>query len=336
LSGSNPTPTDIARLGAAGDWVQRLYRSSDPAVVEEWMRWCGEDPRNFIAFEQMQVVWEGFPQPVAAPATAPAFMAQPHGPLTRRNWLLGLAAGVLVMVGAIGWLAQRYSQVQSWVTAPGEQYRDTLPDGSHLDLAPDSRLSIRFSLLEREVRLERGEAYFGVAHNALRPFVVTAVGLTATAVGTAFDVRTGPDATAVTVSAGWVRIAPVAYNDRADVAAAPFRAHAGQRVTLLAAAKRLSVAQVDLGAAESWRNGVLEFVGQPLQDVVGEVDRFVKRRIILAASLQNLRFTGTVSPGKLEDWLEALKLIYAVEVVDEGTNGIHILAHGHDSARKRR
>jgi ferric-dicitrate binding protein FerR (iron transport regulator) len=37
------------------------------------------------------------------------------------------------------------------------------------------------------------------------------------------------------------------------------------------------------------------------------------------------RFTGTVSTRRVQDWLDALKQIYSVEVVKEKSNGIEIL-----------
>jgi ferric-dicitrate binding protein FerR (iron transport regulator) len=73
---------------------------------------------------------------------------------------------------------------------------------------------------------------------------------------------------------------------------------------------------------------MLEFVGQPLEAVVEEVDRFVNRRIILASALQGTRYTGTVSPANVSDWLEALQQIYSVQVIDEGADEIRIQLRG--------
>jgi len=329
MSKLDPTAAEIARLQAAGDWVQRLDGSSEPTLADEWMAWCGRDPLNFSAFEEMQRVWGGFPRAPAASGTAAAITPRR---VARRNVWLGFAAGVLLAVGAIGWVAQGHMRSQAWNTEPGGQRRESLPDGSQLDLAPGSRLSIRFSPWRREARLDRGQAYFAVAHNALRPFVVRTDNLTATAVGTAFDVRTGADSTVVTVSEGSVSVVPRTANGEAGL----FRAHAGQQVTFSPAERRLSVAEVDPKIAESWRNGVLEFVGQPLQEVVGEIDRFAKRRIVLAASLQGMRFTGTVMPANVADWLEALKQIYPIEVVEEAADEIQIQPRGSAVARQKK
>jgi RNA polymerase sigma-70 factor (ECF subfamily) len=205
-----------------------------------------------------------------------------------------------------------------------------------LDLAPDSRVSTRFTLARREVRLERGQAFFAVAHNAVRPFIVHVNSLTVTAVGTAFDVRMGPSSTVVTVSEGRVNVAPGA--DEAgggpSTNTESVRAGVGQRVTFYKSAHRLSVATLDPKVAGSWRDGTLQFVGEPLEDVVGAVNRYSAPPIVVAPAFQQARFTGTVSPTNVRDWLKALEQIYAVEVVDQGAHGILIRSRADDGAQK--
>jgi transmembrane sensor len=322
MSKSDPTAPDIARLRDAGEWIQRLNESTAQTVVDQWMQWCKSDPVNLPVFEQMQRIWDGFSE---ARGTA-GYSHQSANRLKRRNRLIALAASVVLLVGMAGWVALRYSAAQVLDTAVAEQRRITLLDGSRLDLAPDSRVSTRFTLTRRDVQLERGQAFFAVAHSAVRPFIVHVNGLTVTAVGTSFDVRIDPTNTVVTVSEGRVTVA----SGTDDASAEPrtntetMRASVGQRVTFSKAAHRLTVATVDPRVAESWRDGRLQFVGEPLEDVVGVVNRYSAPQIVVAPAFQQTRFTGTVSPTHVRDWLKALEQIYAVEMVDQGTNGLLI------------
>jgi ferric-dicitrate binding protein FerR (iron transport regulator) len=105
-------------------------------------------------------------------------------------------------------------------------------------------------------------------------------------------------------------------------------------VTFSKSAHRLSVATVDPKAAGSWRSGTLQFMGEPLEDVVGAVNRYSAPQIAAAPAFQQTRFTGTVSPTDVRDWLKALEQIYAVEVVGQGNNGILIRSRAYDVARK--
>jgi len=324
------TAADIQRLRHASDWVLRLNDSGDQTAVDEWLEWCRADPVNLATFERMQRLWEALPG--ARPASA---SARPPGlGLRRRNRLVALAACVLFLAGAGGWIALRYSEAEVLDTAVGQQRRVTLGDGSQLDIAPDSRVRTHFTLTRRDVQLERGQAFFAVAHGALRPFVVRASDLTVTALGTAFDVRIAPSGTVVTVSQGRVSVAPAGGEAGlgASSAAVPVGAAGGERVTLSRASRRLSVAAVDPRVAGAWRNGTLQFVGEPLDDVVGEVNRYSVRKIVLEPTVGRARFTGTIATSNVADWLAALGQVFAVEVVDQGGAEIHIQPRGHDDA----
>ena len=332
MSKPDPTASDIARLRDAGEWIQRLNESHAQADIDQWMRWCKSDPLNLPVFEQMQRIWDGFSAARGTASRAP----QSANSRKHRNRLIALAASVVLTAGMTGWLALRYSNVQVFDTALGEQRDFTLADGSRLDLAPDSRVSTRFTLARRNVRLERGQAFFVVAHSAVRPFIVRVNSLTVTALGTAFDVRIDPGNTVVTVSEGRVTVAPAAAQagggPRAD--AETVRAGVGQRVTFSKSARRLSVATVDPKQAGSWRDGRLQFLGEPLEDVVGVINRYAAPQIVVAPALRQTRFTGTVSPTHVGDWFKALEQIYAVEMVDQGADGMLIRSRTGNGTRK--
>jgi transmembrane sensor len=313
MNTSHPAAADVRRLREAGEWIQRLNESTDPLLAEDWLKWCQADSENLPAFERIQAVWDGFSAVTSARAA-------------RSRIALAAAAGVLIVAGAATWFGLRYSAEQVFDTAISEQRMETLSDGSRLDLAPDSRVSLRFTEGLREVRLDRGEAFFTVAHNTARPFIVHVGGLTVTAVGTAFDVRTGPSSTEVTVSEG--RVSVGAVNAPATGAGV------GERVTFSRPARRLSVAAVDPRIAESWRDGTLQYVGEPLEDVVSDVNRYNRRKIAVAPALLQSRFTGTVSTANVGDWLAALQQIFPVDVVDQGSNGILIQSRDSHGTRK--
>jgi transmembrane sensor len=319
VSKSEPTASDIARLQDASEWVQRLNESNAEEVADQWMQWCGADPLNLPTFERMQHLWNALPE-----ARATTFHPVLNRPKHRAR-LIAMAAGVVLLLGVAGWFAWHYSDEQVLVTSIGEQRRITLADGSNLDLAPGSRVVTHFTLAKRDVRLERGQAFFQVAHKLTRPFIVHANNLTVTAVGTEFDVRISPDATAVTVMEGRIKVAPDAEKtDQGGTRMEIIRADIGQRVTFSNSAHQFSVGTVDPKVAGSWRGGKLQFVGESLEDVVGVINRYSTKHIVVAPALQQTRFTGTVSPTTVRDWFKALEQIYAVEVIDQGTDGMLI------------
>jgi transmembrane sensor len=329
VSKSDPTTLDIARLQEASEWVQRLNASNEQPVADQWLQWCESDPLNLAAFEQMQRVWDAFP------AVRDGRLGSP--PTTHRlknsSGRILLAASIVLGVGLVGWFISR-PEIRVFDTSVGELRHISLSDGSRIDLAPDSRARTRLSLTRRDVQLERGQAFFAVAHSALRPFVVHVADVTVTTLGTAFDVRTGPNDTVVTVSEGRVSVAPGTANTAGDPGSDTVRAGVGQRVTFSKSAQRLTVMSNDPIGAGSWRSGTLQFVSEPLEDVVSTVNRYSSRHVVVSAAFQRTRFTGTLSPPNIREWLSALEKIYDVKVVDQGTNGILIRGRVEESAKK--
>ena len=305
---SQSTGPTVDQLKVASEWVQQLSASSDHALLARCQEWCRSDPGNLAAFQSMREIWDGFRPPGAAPAL-------PRPPVSRaRRFATAVAAAALLAAGAaMAWIEFGDRRVEHFETGIAQRRQATLPDGSQIDLAPETRATLRFSWNRREILLTQGHAYLAVAHDARRPLVVNAGGLTITAAGSAFDVRTSPTGAEVTVDEGVITV----------TSGATLRAGKGQRITLSGSDGRLLVAAVDLKLAESWRGGVLQFVGAPLQDVVGEVNHYVTRKIVVADALRRMRFTGTVAPAHIGEWLEAVGHVFSIEVID-GDDAIHM------------
>src|SRR5690606_34195438 len=115
----------------------------------------------------------------------------------RRNFLRpALAAGLAIAIlGGSGvltvqnLLGPKPLATQAFRTELGQRSTVTLPDGSVVTLNTDTVVRTRADGERRLVYLDKGQAFFEVAKDPRRPFVVTAAGRTVTALGTAFDVR---------------------------------------------------------------------------------------------------------------------------------------------------
>ena len=95
-----------------------------------------------------------------------------------------------------------FTSPASHVTRIGEQRLVVLKDDSVLNLNTDTELDVRFTDERRWLRLHRGEAYFDVAPDPARPFVVVTPHGRIEAVGTAFGVRVLEDRSRVMVGEG--------------------------------------------------------------------------------------------------------------------------------------
>jgi transmembrane sensor len=104
-------------------------------------------------------------------------------------------------------------EVHSYSTAPSGRRVIALSGGSHVTLGARTELPTRFTASRRVVVLNRGEAWFNVAHDSQRPFLILAGSGAVTAVGSKFDVRreldTNLDEVVVTVDTGVVEVGPL-------------------------------------------------------------------------------------------------------------------------------
>ncbi|OAI01590.1 FecR family protein [Methylomonas methanica] len=178
--------------------------------------------------------------------------------------------GLLLLVA--GWrLPEQWQNWRSdYHTAAGQQLSVDLADGSRLTLNTDTALVVRYSDSLRHIELLRGEAYFEVAPNKQRPFVVDGGQATARAVGTAYSVRKHADEMRIVVSEGTVEVD--ADNAKALVHAAEQAEYRQGRLQ--------AVAKLDNDDALAWRRSQTVFHRQPLTQVLEEVNRYRRGRIV--------------------------------------------------------
>lgn len=203
-------------------------------------------------------------------------------------------------------------------TASGQPMHLRLADGSELDVAPNTRLLVKFHSGRRRLELEEGQLVVTVAPDPRRPFEVLAGGAVVRDIGTRFDVRTGPGQTRVTVAEGLVEI------DLANNEAGPLRVGAGESAEF--DGQRVHrLRQVDAAAELGWTRGQLSFDTAPLADVVEALNRYRKTPIELSDSVPgSIRISGVFLIG---DELAVLRAIERVAPVRFRHEAGKIVAH---------
>lgn len=177
---------------------------------------------------------------------------------------------------------------QSVTTGHAERRRIEFGDGSVVTLAADSRVDVAYTPKERRLRLMAGEALFKVAHDKTRPFIVETRHGNVVAVGTMFDVSVGKREAEVTVVEGVIRVA-LPERGRSGVEEPIEKlARKGERLSFgvaNGASGRTGfirqAADIDTQSAIAWTRGRLVFHGEPLSEVIAEVNRYAKERVLL-------------------------------------------------------
>jgi ferric-dicitrate binding protein FerR (iron transport regulator) len=232
-------------------------------------------------------------------------------PRVRRSWrapALALAAVLVIALGVVFVLQRRgpfeaTQQVASLVhtTTTGERKSVTLADGSMIELAPASRLSVSadFGRKERAVTLE-GEAFFQVTPDAEHPFVVRSVLAETRVLGTSFDVRAYAGfSVQVAVTSGRVRVQATEALDSAvlDAGEAAEVAQGGQ----------VEVRTVDVAELTAWRKGRLLFRDMSFADVAPVLERWYGIEVVISDSvLAETHVSAMFQQQPVEDVLQAL------------------------------
>ena len=295
----------------ASRWL--AARDANPAGEDEdaaFNRWLDADIRHRVAYLRLEASWKRGDRlralrPLDRDIDPDLLREQP------RRMPLALAASlILVLVMAGGFFVREKLGWRHFETRVGDFSRIVLDDGSVIDLNTDSDLRVRIGSAKREVRLLRGEGRFQVAHDATRPFVVTAADTDVRAVGTAFSVRLRESAQIdVLVAEGTVAIASSRVPHAPPVTA-------GEAAVLLP--DRMSVTRVEPQQLErrfAWTAGKLQFRGETLGEAVTEFNRYNRRHLQLAdPALARLRVGGNFSATDPESFAAALTSAFGLKV----------------------
>jgi transmembrane sensor len=296
----------------AAVWIARLHGPSRTRQMEQEFRaWQASSPAHREAFERCTDMWQDVPriglatayEGLASGGTASVRSSTGMREAARR-WITASAVAGAVAAGAVFML--HWHDENAYRTNVGEQRLVVLEDGSRMLLNTDTQLRVDFASAQRTVKVRRGEAFFEVAKDPRRPFVVRIAGSEVVAVGTAFSVRYMPaphaaDELAVTLVEGQVKVRPASGKAGDALAPAqPVLMKAGDRL-LLDRASRNAASKVvarldrpDVDRAMAWKRSEAVFDDTSLVDAVAEMNRYNRTPIVLLDGLAsaNLRVSG--------------------------------------------
>ena len=310
----------------AAEWLTRLnvpnIQSEDLDAFSAWRA----DPDNKAAYERLEDLsnslrsLENDPdiEAVAAAAMQPTSNDNGKRVVWRRGYfVIGTAIAALLIGGVSAvfvWRQPTYS------TQVGQTFSASLDDGSRVILNTDTQIRVYYSAGERRIELLRGQALFEVAHNAARPFIVSAGDTETRALGTKFEVRRVGESVRVTLTQGSVEI-----TDR-DTPTAKWKLTPGQALALPPRAPQAAKPiAVDTKAATSWTTGDLTFQDVSLAEAVAELNRYSRRKILLNEHVDAERVVnGVFSAGDPSDFIAAASSLYGLKSTKKPNGDIEL------------
>lgn len=282
----------------AVDWMLRLQEDPEDAALQaRFQHWLAEDPARAVVYDRARRAMGD----ASHLLTSDLDFAQnaAHKRLMRRRNVAALL--LLFLGGSIAFtLADGPMRLRAdIITGTGEPRTVTLADGSTVEMNAESAIAIHLTPGERRIKLLRGEAFFQVAADATRPFVVEANKGTTTALGTAFDINLTEQDTRVVVTEHAVMVA-------SEDGGRAHRLFEGQQISYDQDGRVNAPEMADIDTATAWRQGRIIFEDRPLSSVVEQIDRYVPGRIIIPQSdLANRRISGSLDLKQPDAALDA-------------------------------
>jgi transmembrane sensor len=317
-------PESARARAEAASWFTQLGRSAVTTdQLREFRDWRSS-AANAEAYARLEATWSRAGDlrrdPDILAATAAAFDRRSPGNRLRQilqapsPWATAGIGTALVALSALG-LLRLGAFDPAYATGVGEQRTVRLEDGSRVALNTDTRLKVRYSPEGRTIQLLRGQAFFDVAHDPARPFVVEAGGTQVRALGTRFDVRREAEALQVTLAEGSVQVTP----DRSRQA---WVLRPDQQLTLTAAGQ-VSTRAAEADTEASWTTGRLIFEATPLAEAAAEVSRYGDA-VTVDPALAGRPVSGVFHTGDTQAFVAAVSQLFELEARKDDRGAVRL------------
>lgn len=292
----------------AAEWMDRLSDGElNTLCRKRFIKWLDADVQHQQVFESMLATWQD-------PALEQSFeklKKQQKRPMKKAfQWGAGLATACLLVATLTVMSPGRFTETQQptvFIAQSPTENTHQLSDGSALQLQLSSEVVVNYSEQQRNLRIESGQAYFSVAKDEKRPFVVSVGDASVTAVSTEFNIDRGTDQIDVTVYEGIVEV-------QAEQENFPILLKAGEKVRLTRGRFGV-VKKVDVNNLIDWRSGWIEISNENLDYLIERLNRHSSTPIVLAdPDLESREVAGRFRLNDTEQTLKLLSQMYALNV----------------------
>lgn len=313
-----PTPR------TAEAWLVRMGRAEvSPRDLEAFEAWLDAEPSRLDDYQalksthrQSRELKSALTAELAVIPRRPVARPRPSWPVIAGPAVAVLSAAVIAItvwpgLSPFGPMAA----ARTYETSIGEVRDVRLADGSTITLDTGSVVRVALNRDARQVVVERGQAYFDVAHDADRPFRVGLGDRTVVVTGTRFATTLTGETARVTLLEGSIRLVAASGE--------PLDLTPGDVVTYDDAKSQTQRTRIDPAEAAPWRQRRLVFRDAPLSEALEELSRYTPVRIVADdPALARQRVTA-VFPLEGDDLLiNRIDTLFPVSVTPSGPRSV--------------
>lgn len=206
----------------------------------------------------------------------------------------------------------------SFETNIGESDSFTLADGTEITLGAASKARSVYTNDKRIVEVISGSVFVDVERDEARPFSVLSGNLTATALGTSFDVRQAGNIHRVSVAEGEVQVSfPFVFNGQVSTMISRKKLGTGQAVSATDVDGLQKVTSVNPHDVGVWRQDELIYEGATLEEVFADANRYSSLPIVIEEGLEkisDLQLRGVFHGSDIHQLLSTVARIHDLEI----------------------
>ena len=305
-------------LSAAVYWFNK--RGADELTAADEVKfedWLARAPENYRTYQSLERQWLTMGRVAEDPRILELRKQDRenfHEPFRWRRF--AAIAAILLIVIMSGWGAKNSGLLDGFVghsdqskqiarNEVGQRRVLTLQDGSVVTLDTSSELHILDMGKIRSLRLVKGRAFFDVAKDPSRPFIVQAGDKTVEAIGTSFSVRMDENQVIVALLAGKVNV-----EQKGLVARLTRRVDLDVGQQLVASNEsQWKIGKIDVSRETSWMTGRLVFLNDSLAQAIEEMNRYSERKLSFEGDIvPEQRIVGVFETGDLDAFVKAIEL----------------------------
>ncbi|PCK08191.1 MAG: hypothetical protein COA42_10305 [Alteromonadaceae bacterium] len=358
---------------SAAHWLTEMQSPTwDDAQQNRFELWLQQAPLHRETYLQMQHVWEDLSELADSPealrlqnatpseqtTNAPTTQAPSHPAQTVTTWIrklldgltwfkplaFGSAASISLCVALyLGFLNLPASKKAEWIqvsTEVAEIQSLNLEDGSQIILNGQSTLQYRLLRERREVKLLSGQAFFDVASDVNRPFIIDSGEVRIKVVGTQFDVKNIQSIVQVAVLEGHVKVSTLTADNTSnnissntsDKAEIPqIRSlYAGNKIEIRRGEPLGKVKTISRKQIASWKNGSLIYENTPLREVIDDINRYYPGTIeIDGNALGDIPITAAFSLKNIDKVPAMIQHLLPIEITTHEGNKLILSDKSH-------
>ena len=315
-----------------GRYLSGNCSEEEKVIMETWLKQSKENQATYNAYKQVWEAaangiqeenlsidqgWEELNRKIAVFESADVFKSSQRFISRKAIYVLARIAAIFLIAFGVYYIFNTVNKQEPativQIATEDVQQSLTLPDGSEIALNTGSVINYpeSFSADSRQIEFE-GEAFFNIAHNPEKPFIIRSGELQIEVLGTSFNLHACPETEEMTLflESGKVLFSSIDLQNgsiREQLILTP-----GQKGVYNTNSGLICKSDFSNQNYLAWKTGIIEFEKTPLTDVFTVLEKTYNIQVETENSFEDLCLTARFEKETPESIFETIHTIFGI------------------------